>query len=149
MDLVTLLCYGGYIKKNNVNLKKISNIKIFVITIILITVTILYEVFFSKRFYGNCYAENFYQNPLVIGTSFCIFILISKLNFTNKMISNVASVTMGIYILHLLILNTITKIWTFNNNYFCILNTLIVFFISYIISIIISKLPFISKMIKV
>lgn len=140
---------GGFINKINNKIMLLSEKKLIVLTIICIALTLLYEIKLSNMLYGNMYAESFYSSPLVIITSILIFVTISKFRFKNIAISKISSLTMGVYIIHLLVLSIINRIMPFNNNYFLVLNFLITFIVSLLLSFVISKIPKLNSLIKI
>lgn len=139
---------GGYIKHKTEKLENINLKKLIFITIICIAITVIAECIFSKALYGNMYAESFYSNLLVVLGSILIFVLLSRINISNSIITKISNFTMGIYIVHVLVLNVITKLITFNNNYFCLIKMCLVFMLSLLISFLLSKIPVIKEFIK-
>lgn len=140
---------GGFLHKCSNKIMKWSEKKLIVLTITCIAITLLYEIKFSNMLYGNMYAESFYSSPLVIVTSILIFVTISKFRIKNIAISKISSLTMGVYIIHLLVLSIINRIMQFNNNYFLVLNFLITIIVSLVVSFVISKIPKLNSLIKI
>ena len=139
---------GGYIKKYDCKIekKKIAYLILFVLVMISISVT--YQSIFSIKFYGNLYAESFYDSIIIIFTTFLIFVLFKNIDIKNEFLLNFSELTSGIYIIHLLILKFVLKILNFNNNYYRVIDLIITFIISSLIVFLINKIPFLKKFTK-
>ncbi len=118
--------------------------------LILIFLSINYELLFSGLFYGKLYAESFYDSPLIIFTSISIFVFIMKnvkLKY-NLYIEQLSELTMGIYIIHPTVIKILKKIITYSNFFTNIIILILTIIISIIITSIINKIPKINKLIK-
>lgn len=133
---------------------KISHLTISYTAILIANFTLTY--FISHR--EGSTNEFFYNyfTPLVILSSCCLFVTIAKLNidsmhpFAKKIISEIGNATLGIYLIHWLIFMLAEK-YLLNNNetpYInCIINTIIVFIISFTIVFIARRIRFIKSIV--
>ena len=142
-------CLGGFINKINI-FEKIQKRLHYILSVVLIIITIIYCYILALKLYGSLSAENFYDSFLVIITSIFIFTAIKEIKFKNeKIITSICSLTMGIYIVHGYILTYTRKVIPVSDNIFVSLLVLIIVFgISSIVSYIISKIPKINETIK-
>jgi len=146
---LTYFLLGGFLRKIDI-LKKIDVNKKVIIMIIMISVMIIYEYFFSMRLYGNMYAENFYDSIIVLLTSIVTFITFKEMNIKeNKIMNTMGSLTIGVYAIHGIIINILGTFLLLNNNFINIGYSIVVFIISMIISYIIYKVPIINQLIKI
>lgn len=144
---LTYFCIGGVLSR--IDIEKINKKKLSILTIALTFGIVIYQYLLSNKLYGNLYAENFYDNFLVMLNSIFIFILFKNINFTkDTLIEKIAPLTMGIYIIHLTVLNTITHFIKTQNNFQNLILLPIVFVGSIVISYIIYKIPKINNLIK-
>lgn len=142
------LCLGGLVRKENI-LNNISNNKYIIITFILILITVLYEFTLAMHIYNRLEAENFYDSILVIITTYFIFTCFKKIEFKNSNVISIGgSLTLGVYIIHIFVLELFRKFITMNN-YYNFLIAIIVFIISYLLTIIIAKIPVLNKLVKI
>ncbi|MEE3343571.1 MAG: acyltransferase family protein [Bacilli bacterium] len=147
---IWLLYYmiGGIMTK--IDYKKINNKKrLYILTIIMIIITIVYELLFCNILYSSKFAENFYDSIIVMITSSLIFISFKTLIIDKKHYSTYLQYNMGIYIIHIFIINFLTPLHLFNNNYINIFWSIIILLISISITHILSKTPFLNKIIKI
>lgn len=143
-------CVGGSIHKNNL-FEKISKQLHLIIMILCVISTVLYEYFASLKLYNSLFAENFYDSIIVILTSTIIFTFFRKVEIKRfkSIIFILSLLTMGVYIIHPSIINIIKHFYKMNNNYINILISIIVYFISLMVSYIILKIPKLNKTIKI
>jgi surface polysaccharide O-acyltransferase-like enzyme len=100
---------------------------------------------------GSFNCETVFMIPIIIS----IFILCmnykNKGSFINKIIKSVGMNTMGIYLIHIIVINVINKINLISNHniIFRGVNTFVVLTLSYLMSLIISKIPYLKKIIKI
>lgn len=140
---------GAYVKKYYDIFNKIDNTKLYGCTLICIILSIIYEVMFSFKLYGNLYAENFYSSFIIILTTFLIFISLSKMNIKSGSLSKLSNLSMGVYIIHPFILNILNKFLVFNNNYLLIITMILALICSFTFSYVISKIPMLKELIKI
>ena len=141
-------CIGGYISKFNI-LEKISSKSHLIFMIAAIVVTICYEYLFALRLYGSLYAENFYDSIIVILTSIIIFTYFKKVNFKNeRLISKLGALSMGIYIIHLSVINVLRIFIPLSNSIMNIVVLICAFLISMGFAYIISEIPKVNTLIK-
>ena len=145
-------CLGGYINKNDI-LQKISK-KIHICAIVFCTgLSLVYQYLVSNAFYGNLYAENFYDSVLIIINSILVFTYFRKVNYEDsKLVTMISNLTMGVYIVHPLLKNVIKKVFSQViqiNNLSNVVILLFVYLGSLIISYVIYKIPKLNKIIKI
>ncbi|WP_176541872.1 acyltransferase [Priestia megaterium] len=123
-----------------------------IVLLVLVFLTNFYEFFVAHYVYHNPYAEFFYDNIFIMLLVISLFLYGERIVFSNhklvKLINLSASSIMGVYILHITIIKVFLHFNPFNNvmsNTFLII---IVFLISLCISVAISRIPFINKLVK-
>lgn len=145
---LTYFFIGGLVRKND-PLKKVDNKKLVIITIVSLFITVLYAYNFSNILYSNLYAENLYDSFIVIVTTFLIFNCFSRIKISNKLVIDVGKLNMGVYIIHPTIIKIFKYFNLLNNNYLNIIFSIIIFIICIIIIKIISKIPYLNRIIKI
>lgn len=145
---LTYFFIGGLIRKNE-PLKRIDNKKLITITLVLLFITIFYAYTFSNILYSNLYAENLYDSFIVIVTTIFIFNCFSRIQISNKLITDMGKLNMGVYIIHPTIIKIFKYFNLLYNNYLNVLFSIIIFIICIIIAKIISKIPYLNKIIKI
>lgn len=144
---LTYFCIGGCLSKLEIN--KIKTPKLIFITVVFIIGTAFFEYFLSYKLYRSLYAENFYDNILIICGSVLIFILIKQLDFQkSRVIERIAPLTMGVYMIHLTVIHFISYFIKVPNNIINLILTFIIFGISCGVSYIIYKIPKVNNLIK-
>ncbi|BCZ46178.1 hypothetical protein psyc5s11_22450 [Clostridium gelidum] len=146
---------GGLLGKTKIReyiLNKISgklNIFIFVLSSIIISV---YQYNMAHKYYHAASIEFFYDNIFdfiwVISLFFLIYNHKFKVN-SGKFIGLVSDKIMGIYIVHVTVLNVSTHFYKFNTPITNILLIFIVFGISLALTLIISKIPIVNRLIRI
>ena len=126
VHFIFMYLIGGYIRKNNVQIRK--SISVFVYIYISIFIT-----FFSYIFSGVCA----YDNSLVIISSICLFCFFNQLNIKqNKILSMLSSASLGIFVLHtqgliIKLFNSIFRIYeTIDKSFLLCLKTFLLYTIS-------------------
>ena len=145
---LTYFFIGGLVRKND-PLKKVDNKKLIVITFVSLFVSVLYAYNFSNILYSNLYAENLYDSFIVIVTTFLIFNCFSRIQTSNKLITDIGKLNMGVYIIHPTIIKIFKYFNLLYNNYLNIIFSSIIFIICIIITKVISKIPYLNKIIKI
>lgn len=145
---MTYFFIGGLVRKND-PLKKVNNKKLVAITFVALFVTVLYAYNFSNILYSDLFAENLYDNIIVIITTFLIFNSFSRLHSSYKLIIDIGELNMGVYIIHPTIIKIFNYFNLLYNNYLNIFFAAIIFIICIIITKIISKIPYLNKIIKI
>lgn len=134
-----------YVNKDYIN-KRISFKTNTILLIIFTIISIVYEIYMSRKIL-SFNAENYYDNILIILQIAIFFVWGLRVNLkknTVYIINLISPCMIGIYIFHIPIMNGL-KVYNSNN---VILNTVlifIVFLISTIISLFISKTKYIDK----
>ncbi len=145
---LTYFFIGGLIRKSD-PLKKLDNKKLIIITFILLLITILYAYAFSNNLYSSLFAENLYDSFIVIATTFLIFNCFSRIQVSYKLITNIGKLNMGVYIIHPTIIKIFKYFNLLYNNYLNIIFAFLIFVICIIITKIISKIPYLNRIIKI
>lgn len=123
-----------------------------IIVTIMIIITNIYQYNVGRYLYKTPYAEYFYDNIFTFILNVSLFILVYRIDLskykgnTIELISNNA---MGIYIIHITIIKIMTHFYKFNTPITNICLIFIVFIVSLIVSMIISKLPLVNKLVKI
>lgn len=145
---------GGLLGKKQVKEYIISHVNMFVNLIIVILATIasiIYQSTIISNMYKISSVEYFYDNIFIIIWSTSLFILFNRNYFSqinNKIINLMSSNIMGVYILHITVINFIKHFCKCTNPISNILLILITFISSLIVSYIMSKTPIIKRLIK-
>ena len=146
---------GGLLGRTKIReyiLNKISgklNIFIFVISSIIISA---YQYNMAHKYYRAVSIEFFYDNIFTFIWVISLFLLIyrHKLEIrSGKFIGLVSDKIMGIYIIHVTVLNVSTHFYKFNTPVSNILLIFIVAAISLILTLIISKIPIVNRLIRI
>lgn len=145
---LTYFFIGGLIRKSD-PLKKLDNKKLIIITFILLLITILYAYAFSNNLYSSLFAENLYDSFIVIATTFLIFNCFSRIQVSYKLITDIGKLNMGVYIIHPTIIKIFKYFNLLYNNYLNIIFAFLIFVICIIITKIISKIPYLNRIIKI
>jgi surface polysaccharide O-acyltransferase-like enzyme len=132
---------GGIIKRYNHELKQYAQ---WFYVVILYFLVIMYQYLMVKNIYPNVHCEYFYDNILVIclSSSIFVFLLNGKYKYGSKIIF-ISNLTMLIFIIHIQILQVCNRYVNFDMK---IMNLLCVFFVSLIISFIITKIPYTKRL---
>lgn len=134
-----------YMNKDNISKKinfRLNTILLLIFTIICIT----YEIFMSNKI-SSLYAENYYDNILIIIEIALLFswgLRVQLSNMIIKVVNFISPCMIGIYIFHIAI-KDILKVSSYKN---VIINTIfifVVFLISTIISYCISKIKYVNQ----
>lgn len=145
---------GGLLGKEqfkNYLLNKISKKTNVIVVVISFFIINFYQYFIGKTLYNNTFAEYFYDNIFVFIYIISFFILILRQDFNkyrNRTIETISKNIMGVYIVHVTVLKICTHIFKFNTVITNIALICIVFIISLLSSIVISKIPLLKKLIK-
>lgn len=139
---------GGIIGKNYTNKKINTNMLHF---LIIMSVYIFYQRFIVTHVLREISAEYFYDSIITILFCSYIFYFIINLklkNITINFVKKVAPLTMGIYILHPIILSVSNKIIHVDCFFTAIIYFVSIFIISAICSLIMLKIPVVNKLIR-
>ncbi len=147
------ICYfmiGYYINENEIPKKNRKNIYLFGLICLVSTFILTY---FSSSIFGT-FNQSFYDNFSinVFITSIALFVF-AKYNFkSNNILMRLSTCSLGIYIVHVLLIEKFGLIFHFNVNSFCsILSVLVVSIIVYVVSLIIvliiKHIPILKKFI--
>lgn len=143
---------GGLIGYKNPFDKSSFSVKRHIVCLALITVFIVVYYNLAGRFLlHNLYAEYFYDSIFTVLWTTILFTLIIRIKLTpkhNMVIGRLGSITMGVYILHPLIIKIIGSIITINSILISLVYFIGILFLSAICAGIISKIPLIEKLIK-
>lgn len=147
--------FGNYLYEKNDKISKNSK-KIIIISIIIYVFIILLSLFIFKhnsiKFKDNYFYGSIFLTIIILGLfTISKFYKPKRVNLITKVINSLGKNTLGIYLIHFMI----TKIF---NNYFAISSynfltrlsyTIFVITISYILTIIIKKIPLLKKSIAI
>lgn len=147
---------GGLLGKKKFKdyiLKHVSRIANFYIFIVMTLIVNIYQYGVGHYLYNTPYAEYFYDNIFTFIWNISLFVLFYRnesLKYRdNKIVKLISDNTMGIYIVHVTVIKIITHFYKFNTpiNNICLI--FIVFVCSLIISLVISKLPIVNRLVKI
>ena len=142
--------FGGYVYKNK---EKFIKNRYIIIGIISTVIVIILGIIASK-ITMKLYSNYNYDQIFLLGTVLGLFCLASKIEIKNeyfkKFISSIGSNTMGIYLIHTIVIFIINKFFIINQQSFFIriLMLILIVLISWTISLFIRKLPKISFIVK-
>ena len=142
--------FGYYLNNNKISIYNIIIIYIFGITGFLFTTITLYHITIKKQKNYNQYFRPLNLNILLYSTSIFMFFKLNLNNYKQKqLMKKISNYTFGIYLIHPLILDKIQRIignFASTKLLFSIpIKSMIVFFISLIICIVIKLVPFFGK----
>ncbi|MBS6007244.1 MAG: acyltransferase family protein [Clostridium baratii] len=150
---MTYFLIGGLLGKENIKqylIKKI-NLKLNIFIVSLLTIlSVMYQFYIAKFVYKLLYAEYFYDNMIILLWIVSIFFLMYRININreSKYSNIVLRNSIGIYIIHMTIIQIFSKIYDFRNSIINIIMIFIIFIFSLITSIIISKIPILKNMVR-
>ncbi|MBQ8204091.1 MAG: acyltransferase family protein [Clostridia bacterium] len=160
VPLINSAYYAGYFiaghilykRFKDVSFNKRKNIICIAIYLISTLVTILSTYFISKALDSFASPPTWYRGAVVIIASVAVFLLIvaNADKFKSKFILTVSKHTFGIYLIHMIFLNIIKKIIVIADQPAAVaipVITVIVFVCSLLSSMLLSKIPFIKKVI--
>lgn len=131
---------------------KLSFKKNLIVLVILTVTIVLYQYNISRYVYHTLFAEYFYDNIFTFLWILSLFLFVYRIHIKNIKVINIIELlsfnTMGIYIIHVTSIRFMEKFYNFENSIINILMTFIIFFISLIASIVISKIPYMKRMIR-
>lgn len=142
---------GGLIGCRQNNKEKVSIRKRAAICVLLTILIVAYQNVMGKFFLHNSYAEFFYDSILTIMWLISIFnfILIIELNYkVKRIIQYIVPLTMGIYIIHPLVIRVIQHFVVVDTLSMSFLLFFIVFMVSAICVCIMKKVPFVKQLIE-
>ena len=139
---------GGLIGNNYFKQKYIVNRT--VTCILLTTLIVVYQNIMGQYFLHDSHAEYFYDSILTVIWLITIFDLLLGLNLNkaNRLVQNIAPVTMGVYIIHPLIMMVIQNFMVIDSIGMSFVFFLAVLIISAICSFIMKRVPFVKRLIE-
>ncbi len=144
----TYFMLGGFIAKTDF-LAKLSTIKHGLILLFTFILCLVYEYFMATKLYGNLYAENFYDNLIIIVLVVLFFTFIKKV-FAKRgeFIAYFAQFSLVMYMIHVTVIDVLKMFLKMNNDYINVLYIIPVFLLSYLVAYILDKIPILNKFIK-
>lgn len=142
---ITYFYLGGYVK-DNFKWKKSYNYLLLGLS----AFCICYEFIVANKIIHNLYAENFYDNIFIMIWVIIMFNFIKNLNINEKyrkIITDISSLTLGIYIIHGFLFKYINSFYDFTNGLINITIFIFVLIVSCLISYIIKKIPYVKNII--
>ena len=143
---------GGFVAQFNIdNLKSIFKVWMKIVSILLLLISPIILFFIAKNIYNNLFAEYFYDNLLVKVISLGLFLTLLTLTIDaskHRMIYLLSVQTMGLFIIHTYVMQIWQKLIGFNivgAHLFFPVFTLV---ISFLISMILMKIPYINRIVK-
>ncbi|RYL95188.1 hypothetical protein EWI07_03990 [Sporolactobacillus sp. THM7-4] len=145
---------GGILGKKSIIYyitNKISIVFLSAILILLSVLTILYEIYVAHIIYQYPWAEYFYDNIIVILLVMSLFIFVTRINYdriSTLVIEFISPHIMGIYIIHATFIKGFNHYYPFNSVIMNIILIVLVFGCSLFFSIILSRIPYLRKIIQ-
>lgn len=142
---------GGLIGKEKIKEFIIKNISITIniITFLLSIIVISIYQYNVGLLYKNHHAEFFYDNIFMFIYVISLFILIYRQNFNKyNSIDTISNNTMGIYIVHTTIIKSFTHFYKFDTSLSNMVFIFIVFIGSSLLTLIMSKIPIVKRLVK-
>lgn len=138
---------GNLIKKINfIDFKKQLNY----FSVVLTVLTIIYSIY-NAAWISNPFAEYNYDNILIFIWIVTIFLAcISTTKFSKhstKIIESISKYSFGIYIVHVIALKIFEKVFVFDGIFINLITIIGVFLISWLITFVISKTPYVNKLV--
>lgn len=142
---------GGYIGKYNLKIKNKEKLNSKIMGIMIISFVILYQYFIGKYIFKDFHAEYFYDNIFIMLYSVLIFMggLNKKCEKYYVIIEKINSCIMGIYILHPFVIRLVSKFYDYENMIVNIFVFLLTIAICMFVSMIITKIPKLKKIITI
>ena len=142
---------GGYIYENKELLLKNKN-KIFIITLLITIVSISYGIFVSdinKSFYSSNYLYCSLAMVMYILSIFIVSFKFKNNNFFTRIICSIGKNSMGIYLVHIIVVKLVSEYITFVSLGKTIISSIIIVFICLCITIVLRKIPYVNKIITI
>ena len=142
---------GGYIYENKELLLKNKN-KIFIITLLITIVSISYGIFVSdinKSFYSSNYLYCSLAMVMYILSIFIVSFKFKNNNFFTRIICSIGKNSMGIYLVHIIVVKLVSEYITFVSLGKTIISSIIIVFICLCITIGLRKIPYVNKIITI
>lgn len=145
---------GGLIGKYNkeeFELKKMNFKKHTIIFFAFTILVVVYQNYIGKFVLYNSYAEYFYDSIITITWLIILFTWIMNLTLSQRIINIIKYIvpaTMGVYIVHPLIISIITRVILINTILKSFLFFVFIVFISFVIVRIMYKIPILKELIK-
>lgn len=138
---------GNIIKKINFgSLKKTLKYATIATTILMI----IYSIF-NIKWISNPYAEYNYDNILIFVWIVVIFLTCVNIEqfseYKTKVIESISKYSFGIYIVHVIVLKIFEKIFTFDGILTNLVAVMGVFLVSWLITFVIAKIPYVNKLV--
>lgn len=141
----------GKYKKEEFELKKMNFKKHTIIFFAFTILVVVYQNYIGKFVLHNSYAEYFYGSIITVTWLIILFTWIMNLTLSQKIINiikYIVPVTMGVYIVHPLIISIIMRVILINTILKSFLFFVFIVFISFVIVRIMYKIPILKELIK-
>ena len=143
--------YVGYFKDRIYSYYRIHRNKFILVTLV-IYVAFGVVVFFTQTIMGTLFIEYSYGNILCIVSSLLLYILFLCHNYksiTKNISKKIIPLTMGIYIVHPIIIKHIVYVVTIKNIYQVLAIYILILFISMCMTYIVRKIPVLNKLVEI
>lgn len=121
----------------------------------LLTVVVLnvaYDYFVGYKIFGVMYAEYFYDNLFMIAEVLLLLAFFSTLRISSEkmklLIRHISPMTMGVYIIHLVLYRMIKLYYSFEMGWVNILICFVTFFISVLATAVIKRIPLVHNLVE-
>lgn len=143
---------GGFVAQFNIdNLKSIFKGWMKIVSLLLLLISPIILFFIAKTTYHNLFAEYFYDNLLVKVISLGLFLTLLTLTIDaskHRMIYLLSVQTMGVFIIHTYVMQIWQKLIGFNIEGAHLFFPVFTLVISFLISMILMKIPYINRIVK-
>jgi len=143
---------GGFVAQFDIdNLKSIFKGWMKIVSILLLLISPIILFFIAKNTYHNLFAEYFYDNLLVKVISLGLFLTLLTLTIDAskyRMIYLLSVQTMGVFIIHTYIMKIWQKLIGFNIVGVYLFFPVFTLMISFLITMILMKIPYINRIVK-
>jgi surface polysaccharide O-acyltransferase-like enzyme len=112
---------------------------------------VIYQNIVGRQLLHNLYAEYFYDSIFTVMWVVILFTWIMRLNLSSNLcnvIKKLSPLTLGIYIIHPLIIRVIMHFWKIDSILISLIYFIVVFLASGLMAWIISRIPVVNKVIR-
>ena len=117
-----------------------------------IILNVLYDYFVGYGIFGIIYAEYFYDNIFMIIEVVFLMVFISNLHINSNKIKQlircISSMTMGIYIIHLMLYRIIKAFYGFEIGVVNVLLCFVAFSVSALVTAVMKRIPLVHNLVE-
>lgn len=142
---------GGLLAGWSEKLYEKLSVRLHVLLLCILSVIIpLYQYYMGNYVLDNAHAEFFYDDPFTIIWVMLLFTLLMRIKLSeriSKLVNLIAPCTMGMYIVHPLLIKAVSHVITLNSFLINMTTFLVILCASFVITFIMLKIPVVKKLV--